>query len=81
MLRGTVNLSDLGFYKYEYAAQGNDEWTTIAAGNQIKIDDELSSWDVTNLVPGDYLLRLVATNNAGEARPPCIIPVRVLASP
>lgn len=81
VLRGTINLSDLGFYKYEYAAQGNDEWIAIAAGNEIKTDSELSPWDVTNLIPGDYQLRLVATNNLGEPLPPCIIPVRVRASP
>lgn len=81
VLRGTVNFADLGFYKYEFAAQGSEEWKTIAAGNEIVVDEELSSWDVANLTPGDYQLRLVATNNLGEALPPCIIPVRVLAAP
>ncbi len=60
---------------------GSEEWMTIAAGNEIKIDGELNPWDTTSLTPGDYQLRLVATNNLGEALPPCIIPVRVLASP
>ncbi len=80
-LRATVNFPDLGFFKYEYAAAGSEEWMTIAAGNEMKTDEELNPWDTTNLTPGDYLLRLVATNNVGEALPPCIIPVRVLASP
>lgn len=79
--RVTVNFPDLGFFKYEYAAAGSDEWMTIAADNQIRIDYELSLWDTTTLTPGDYQLRLVATNNLGEALPPCMIPVRVLASP
>ncbi len=80
-LRATVNLPDLGFFKYEYAAMGSEEWITIAADNANRLDKELSAWDTTNLTPGDYQIRLVATNNLGETLPPCIIPVRVLASP
>lgn len=80
-LRATVNFPDLGFFKYEYAAAGSEEWMTIAADNEIRVDYELNLWDTTNLTPGDYRLRLVATNNLGEALPPCIIPIRVLASP
>jgi len=80
-LRATVNLPDLGFFKYEYAAMSSEEWITIAADNANRLDGELSAWDTTNLTPGDYQIRLVATNNLGETLPPCIIPVRVLASP
>jgi hypothetical protein len=79
--RATVNFPDLGFFKYEYAAVGSEEWMTIAASNENKTDAELNIWDTTTLTPGDYQLRLVATNNLGEALPPCIIPVRVLAFP
>ncbi|PWH15222.1 MAG: hypothetical protein DDG60_06270 [Anaerolineae bacterium] len=77
--RVTVNLPDLGFFKYEYAVAGSDEWMTIAADNQIKIDGELNLWDTSLLTPGDYQLRLVATNNLGETLPPCIIPIRIVA--
>lgn len=79
--RATVNFPDLGFFKYEYVAVGSEEWMTIAANNQNKTDAELNIWDTTTLTPGDYQLRLVATNNLGEALPPCIIPIRVLAPP
>lgn len=77
--RVTVNFPDLGFFKYEYAPAGSEDWKTIAADNQNRIDYELNPWDTTTLTPGDYQLRLVATNNLGETLPPCIIPVRVLA--
>lgn len=80
-LRVTVNFPDLGFFKYEYAAVGSDAWMTIAADNKNLIDSELNIWDTSLLIPGDYQLRLVVTNNLGETLPPCIIPVRVLASP
>jgi hypothetical protein len=31
-LLGTVNIPNLGFYKYEYSQPGTDVWSTIAAG-------------------------------------------------
>ncbi len=36
-LKGTVNIPNLGFYKYEYAKKGEDIWTTIAGGDQPKV--------------------------------------------
>ncbi len=81
MLRATINFPNLGFYKYEFTPQGNEEWLTIAAGDENMLDAELNPWDTTNLTPGDYQLRLVAINNLGEALPPCVIPVRVLPAP
>lgn len=78
-LTGTVDLPDFGFYKYEFALQGSEQWTTIAAGNKIKHNEELGAWDPTALVPGDYQLRLIVTDNLGNLLPPCIVPVRVIA--
>lgn len=81
VLRGTVNIPDFGFFKYEYTPQGSEQWATIAAGDKIVTDGELGAWDTTGLTPGDYQLRLLVTDNLGEALPPCIIPVRVVAAP
>jgi hypothetical protein len=78
-LTGTVSVQSFGFYKYEYAPQGSDTWATIAAGDKIVVDNELGRWDTSQLVPGDYQLRLLVTNNLGEALPACILPVRVIA--
>jgi hypothetical protein len=33
------------------------------------------------LEPGDYMLRLVVTDNVGNALTPCAIQVRVVAAP
>lgn len=79
ILSGTVNMPSFGFFKYEYAPQGNETWATIAAGDQIIIDGELGAWDTSQLVPGDYRLRLLVTDNLGKPLPPCILPVRVIA--
>jgi hypothetical protein len=78
-LMGTVNIPNLGFYKYEYSQPGTDVWSTIAAGNKNIVNDLLGNWDTTLLVPGDYLLRLVVADNQNQLLPACIVSVRVVA--
>lgn len=78
ILKGTVNVSNFGFYKYEYVSKGVDTWATIAAGDKVKIDEDLGAWDTSQLLPGDYQLRLIVTDNLGKLLPPCIINIRVL---
>ncbi len=77
-LKGTVNVPSLGFYKYEYKAQGSDVWSTLAANNTQKIDAEIGFWNTSQLVPGDYLLRLVVVDNQNKPFPVCVIPVRIV---
>jgi hypothetical protein len=77
-LKGTVNVPNLGFYKYEFSRPGEDVWNTIAAGNQPKVEGGIGFWNTSSLVPGDYLLRLVVSDNANELFPACIVPVRVI---
>jgi hypothetical protein len=78
-LQGTVDVENYGYYKYEYAQQGSELWTTIGAGNEIKHDETLGAWNPSALVPGDYQLRLIVTDNLGNLLPACIVPVRVVA--
>lgn len=78
-LIGTVNLLDLGFYKYEFTQPGNENWITIAANNETKVDAVLGVWDTSRLIPGDYLLRLVVTNNQNQILPACVLPLRVVS--
>lgn len=77
-LKGTVNVPDLGFYKYEFSKLGDDTWTTIAAGNQPKVDGQIGFWNTSQLDQGDYRLRLVVTDNQTHSFPACIITVRVI---
>ena len=77
-IKGTINIENFGFYKYEYSA-GNDLWVTVAAGDKVVIDGDLGNWDLTQLTPGDYQLRLLVTDNTGNALPPCSLPVKVRA--
>ena len=79
ILVGTANIPNFGFYKYEFATIGTDVWFTIQANREVKQDGELGRWDTSEVSPGDYNLRLVVTNNQGDALPPCVVPVRVAA--
>ena len=76
-IRGTVNIPDFGFYKYEVAAAGSEAWATIAAGRTTVTDGPLGQWDTGALSPGDYQLRLVVSDNQGQILPACVITVRV----
>lgn len=78
-LMGTVNLPNLGFYKYEYRYQGDEIWTPISAGNKPIIEETLGgTWNTDQLQPGNYFLRLVVSDNANNLIKPCEIEVKVL---
>ncbi len=79
-IEGTTNVPGFGFYKYEYGQPGMDNWVTIAAGNEIKIDAEIGAWNISQLAQGDYELRLVVVNQQNEAMPPCVVPIRVVSN-
>jgi len=76
-LSGTADISNFGFYKYEIAPQGTDNWTTISAGANPVKDGELGNWDTTAIANGDYFLQLVILDNVGQTLEPCVIAVRV----
>jgi len=78
-LRGTINYINLGFYKYEYRSIGSEAWTTIAAGDSKKLDEPVGgTWNTEQLLPGDYELRLVASDNENNPFPACIIPITIV---
>lgn len=77
-LIGTADVPNFGFYKYEFAPVGSQNWATIAAQREPKQDGPLGKWNTLPLNNGDYFLRLVITDNAGKSLEPCVISVRVL---
>lgn len=77
-LIGTVNVDNFGFYKYEYTEPGNTFWKTIAGDNKLVIEDQIGLWNTSQIVPGDYLLRLVVLDNDNNEYPACIVSVRVV---
>jgi hypothetical protein len=84
-LLGTVDVDNFGFYKFEYTEPGNSIWRTIAGGNKIvnsstdNGENKIGLWNTSQLVPGDYLLRLVVLDNVNNEYPACIVSVRVIS--
>ena len=78
-LVGTADIPNFGFFKYEFSPLGTGNWSTIQADREVKHDEELGSWNTSEVTPGDYDLRLVIMDNQGNALLPCIIPLRVVA--
>lgn len=81
-LEGTVNVDDLGYFKYEYAVAGSNEWHTIAAGSSKIVESSLGgNWDTTtdDIIPGDYQLRLIVYDHANNVFPECTINVTIVS--
>ena len=76
-ITGTANIPNFGFFKYEIAPRGSQNWATISAAREPKKNEVLGPWNTTSLTNGDYFLRLVITDNVGVALEPCVIAVRV----
>jgi len=77
-IRGTANIADFGFYKYEVTTLGGETWSTISAGRDKVVSGSLGQWDTSAVSPGDYQLRLVVTDNQGRSLTPCVIQVRIV---
>jgi len=75
---GTADIPNFGFYKFEYAIQGSNSWSTIMAGRDVLVEKNLGYWDTTQLSPGSYQLRLVVSDNNGNELPACVIPIQVV---
>lgn len=77
-LVGTADIPNFGFYKYEIAPIGTQDWKTISADRTPRKAESLGKWNTLSLSNGDYFLRLVITDNVGNALAPCVIAIRVL---
>ncbi len=77
-VRGTVDVPNFGFYKFDVARAEEELWLTIQAGRNVVRDGVLvENWDTSRLPVGDYVLQLLVTDSAGAELPPCRIPVRI----
>ena len=76
-IKGTADIPNFGFYKYEYAISTGENWTTILAGRTPVNDGDLGIWDVTELAQGDYQLRLVVFDNINTEYPACTITIKI----
>jgi hypothetical protein len=76
-ITGTANIPNFGFFKYEVAPMGSQNWATISAKREPVTNGEIGDWNTSSLTNGDYFLRLVITDNVGGVLEPCVIAVRV----
>jgi hypothetical protein len=77
-ITGTADVPNFGFYKYEVAPMGSENWATIAANRSTVKNEELGKWNTASVTNGEYFLRLVITDNVGASLEPCVIAIRVL---
>ncbi|MFN2197430.1 MAG: hypothetical protein ACK2UW_15035 [Anaerolineales bacterium] len=77
---GSASIPNFGFYKFEMAKTSDNNWLSVEANNQPVVNNQLGNWNTSRLDPGAYQLRLVVTDNEGQALPPCIIQVNVVTA-
>lgn len=80
-IMGTVDLPNLAFYKYEVARPGETIWLPIQAGRGAVREGKLGDWYTNTLPPGEYVLRLVATDNEGGTLGTCQINIYINPTP
>ncbi len=81
ILKATIQVENLSFYKYEYSQLNANAWETLAAGNTLITDGEMGQWNTDLMSPGDYQLRLVVivpVDGVDQALPACQIAVRIV---
>jgi hypothetical protein len=82
-IRGTANIDNFAFYVIEVSTLG-DNWLTVitsqtdAEGNaQPVVDGVLGIWNTGLMDPGDYGLRLIVYDSAGNHPQACTIPISI----
>jgi hypothetical protein len=81
-VRGTVDIPNFGFYKFEVARAEEELWRTIQAGRTVVRDGVLvENWDTSLMPVGNYVLQLVATDSDGQELAPCRVPVHIGPAP
>lgn len=82
-IKGTANIVNFAFYKIEYKSIATDSiWRSIYADSKPCPDSEseLGIWNTNLVTAGEYALRLVVTDTAGNASLPCVITIEIEAS-
>ena len=77
-IQGSANVPNLGFYTLQIAHPGDVIWLPIQVGQGAIAKDTLGTWDTSSLMPGEYMLKLVVTDNVGNVLTPCAIQVTVV---
>lgn len=76
-VEGSADTTNIGFYTLQIARPGDTVWLPIVVGQQAVKKAVLGTWETSTLTPGEYMLRLVVTDNVGNQLTPCAIQVTV----
>ncbi len=76
-IQGSADVTNFGFYTLQIARPGDTVWLPIQVGQQPVKKNTLATWDTSSLTPGEYMLKLVVTDNVGNEMSPCAIQVTV----
>jgi hypothetical protein len=79
-VRGTADLSNFGFYKFEIAGDNTGgAWVPLGVGTAAVTDAALGTFDSSAYLPGEYAFRLVVLDSAGNAPTACVVAVTFVA--
>jgi hypothetical protein len=77
---GSAFVNGLAFYTLEInGQQTGGQWLPVSVGNQPVRGGLLGRFDTSGYAPGDYVLRLVVKDSAGQFARPCEVLVTVVA--
>jgi hypothetical protein len=78
-IKGTAVLSALAFYTLEInGAPTQGAWLPVAVGNTAVHDGILGRFDTGAYAPGDYVLRLIVKDSAGNYPRPCEVLITIV---
>lgn len=75
-VRGTANIDNFAFYVVEISTLG-ENWLTVITDIEPVENGVLGVWDTRLQTPGDYALRLLVYDSAGQHPEPCTIPITI----
>ena len=76
-IKGSANIDNFDYYKFEMRPAGATEWSTLQLFRQPVSEGSLGTWDTSPLPAGDYVFRLVVVDITGNYPPPCEVPVKI----
>lgn len=81
-VQGVADIPNFAFYTVEISnVTTRGAWVTLFVGNQPQTGGLLGRFDSTAYAPGEYALRLVVRDGAGNFPPPCTLVVTLAGIP
>ena len=76
-IRGSANIDNLDYYKFEVRGQGAAEWSFLQSLEESVSDGFLGIWNTSTLPAGAYTFRLVVVDKTGNYPAPCEVDVTI----